>query len=151
MAVGDITTSAQLTKSIQILAAATATNGTPIGLGVTAGVSLGELIKTGSPMYGSLFIASTAGSGVMTVTLRAWGMSVAASNLWAPLGTGSAASTRGVLNAGTAIDEVSADAIRHTEVITAPWAIDRIFLEITAIGGTATAISAWLTVPQMQS
>lgn len=149
MAVGEITTT-QTSKSIQLLAAATAVNGTPIGLGATVGQSTGELIKAGSPMYGALFIASTAGSGTMTVTLRAWGMSIAAGNLWAPCGTGTLA-TRGVLNGGSAIDKVSADLIRHLETFGVPWAMDRLFLEITAIGGTATAISAWLTVPSIQS
>lgn len=149
MAVGD-PTSTQLTRSIKVLEAAIATNGTPIGQGAAAGVSVGEVIKAGNPHHATIFVASTAGSGTMTVTLRAWAMSVAAGNLWAPCGTGSA-TLRGVLNGGNAIDEVSADLLRHTEVIGAPWAMDRFYLEITAIGGTGTAISAWLTVPAMQS
>lgn len=149
MAAGTIT-EAQLSKSLEILTAATATNSPPSG--ATAGFSVGEMLKTGSPTSGGLFIKSTAGSGTVTVTLRLWGYNGAAA-AWSPCGTGTAA-LKGVLNGGTAIAEdasIGADLIRHYEEIGLPWALDRIYLEITAIGGTATAISAWLVLPAAQS
>jgi len=144
MAVGDITQTQQ-TKSIKLLEAATAANGVPIGT-PTAGVSVGELLKGAAPADAVVFIASTAGSGAMTATFKVWGFSTAA-GAWAPLGVDATAASRGLLNGGSAVDEVSTDAIRHTEPLACAWAFDRLYLEITAIGGTATAVSAWLVVP----
>lgn len=143
MAVGDITTSGYK-RTVQLLAAATATNSPPSG--ASAGVPIGQdVLDGGAPVYGGLFVASTAGSATMTVTLKLWAY-IAAAAVWAPCGTGTAA-LRGVLNGGVAIDEIAADLIRHYETIGIPWAFDRMYLEITAIGGTDTAISAWLVLP----
>jgi hypothetical protein len=149
MAAG-VVTEVGLTRKLKLLEAATATNGSPVGT-PTAGYPIGDLVKGGSP-DGTIFIASTAGSGTMTVTLRLWGYDATA-NAWAPLGTGTAA-LKGILNGGVAIAEdstIGADVLRHTEVVGSLWAFDRIYLEITAIGGTATAISAWLVIPAMQA
>ena len=144
MAVGDVTSSGYK-NAIQLLAAATATNSPPSG--ASAGVAVNQaVLDGGAPRDGTIFVASTAGSGTMTVTLRLWSYLTAAA-VWAPCGTGSTASLRGVLNGGVAIDEIAADTIAHHEVVGVPWAFDRLYLEITAIGGTATAISAWLVLP----
>lgn len=136
----------QQNRKIKVLEAATATNGSPVGLGTTVGVSVGELLKGSAPAECAVFIASTAGSGTMTVTVRAWGYNADAA-AWAPLGVDATAASRGVLNASNAVDEIGADVIRHTEPIFCLWAFDQFYLEVTAIGGTATAISAWLIAP----
>jgi hypothetical protein len=139
-----------LTRAIKLLEAATATNGVPSG--ATAGVNVSDLIRTGSPTQGLIHVASTAGSVTMTVTLKLWGY-LAASAVWTPIGTSGTDANRGLLNGGTAIGELAApgDTLRHSEVINAPWAVDRVYIEITAIGGTATAVSAWIVVPAQQS
>src|SRR5687767_11897436 len=89
MPVGQVT-EYQLTKSLQLLEAATATNSQPSL--ASAGYSIGELIKGSTPQHGVLSVASTAGSGTMTVTLRLWGLGNA-SGVWAPLGSGATAAT----------------------------------------------------------
>ena len=91
---------------------------------------------------GRIYVASTAGSGVMTATLRIWGRSDIV-GIWCPLGTGTAAG-KGIVNAGVACGETGADLIRHSEVVEGLECVDSVALEITTIGGTATAISAWL-------
>lgn len=123
--------------AVQLLTAATATNSPPSG--ASAGVEVNSLKF---PEDGLLVLKSTAGSGTMTVTCRAWGydLSLAA---WFPLGTGAAA-TKGVINGGDAIGETEADTIAHGEILSGSRHLTRVYLEITAIGGTATAISAWL-------
>ncbi len=133
---------------IRLLNAATATNSPPSG--ASAGVSL----RTRQPGVdggnwrgkndGVFLVKSTAGSGTMTVTLRVWGYSPLTS-AWHPLGSNATEATRGVLNAGNAIDEDGADVLTHSEPVSGLAAFSRIYLEITAIGGTSTAVSTWLT------
>ena len=123
-------------NNIQLLTAATAVNGVPSG--ATAGVVV-NLQGSDDALFA---LKSTAGSGVMTVTVRLWGYSRAAAD-WMPLGSGTGAS-KGILNAQTAIDETGTDLLRHLEVISGMRHVDRVYAEITAIGGTATAVSAWL-------
>lgn len=123
--------------SIQLLTARTTTNGVPSL--ATAGVVLGDMWRT-SPA--ALLVASTAGSGTMTVTLRLWGYSVV-SAAWHPLGTG-ADSTKGTINAGAACGETNTDSIAHIEIVDGLYGFERLYAEVTAIGGTATAISVWL-------
>lgn len=74
----------------------------------------------------------------------ATGMSGGALGAWFPLGTNSTAASKGLLNEGNAIGETSADAIVHAEIINNLHHFDRVYLEVTAIGGTATAFDAWL-------
>lgn len=133
---------------LQLLTAATATNGVPSG--ATAGFSL-KGRTPGKPQAntwyhrnsGEVVVKSTAGSGTMTVTLRLWGYN-AQSAAWHPLGSDATEANRGVLNAKSAIDEDGADVLTHAEPVTGLAGFIRIYLEITAIGGTLTAISAWL-------
>ena len=80
----------------------------------------------------------------MTVTLRVWCYSPL-TTVWHPLGSNATEATRGVLNGGNAIDEDGADTLVHAEPITGLGAFTRIYLEVTAIGGTNTAVSSWLT------
>ena len=123
--------------SVQLLTAATAANGVPTL--ATHGQPLNDIRYADS---GVLTVASTAGSVVMTVTIRLWGYE-ADSAEWFPLGVGPDA-TKGIINGGVALGETSADQIAHSEIVSNIQSIDRIYAEITAIGGTATAISCWL-------
>ena len=130
---------------VQLLTAATATNSPPSG--ATAGVPLrGQVPGQASQFWdghddGVIKVKSTAGSGTMTVTLRIWAYCPILS-AWFPLGTNATMANRGVLNLGNPIGEDGADNIAHTEPVTGLSAFTRVYLEITAIGGTATAISA---------
>jgi len=116
----------------KLLDEVTATNSAPTA--ATDGVSLHNNDEA------ILMVASTAGSGTMTVTVKLWAYSTAISE-WMPLGIGP---NNGVINGGNALAESSADAIAHTEPIDGLFAFDRLYAEVTAIGGTATAISCWL-------
>lgn len=133
---------------IQLLNAATATNSPPSG--ATAGFPLKDKTPGKGPAFrwnhypsGVILVKSTAGSGTMTVTLRVWCYSPVTS-AWHPLGSSSTVANRGVLNAQSAIAEDGADNLVHAEPVTGLGAFTRIYLEITAIGGTATAVSAYL-------
>ncbi len=118
-------------------AGTTATNSPPTS--ATAGVKLPHCTDRAV-----VKIKSIAGSGSMTVTMKAWGYD---SNLgwWLPLGIDATAANKGLLNGGSAIAEgPTADLITHAEEITGLRAFDRLYLEVTAIGGTATEIAAYL-------
>lgn len=141
MAAGDIST-AGLSRSIKLLEGATAVNAVPSG---AVGVEVNNLISGLRPEKMAVSIFSTAGTVTLTVTARLW-VRHAASGTWAPLGTGTDAG-KGVLNGGAAIGETDTDAIRHTEVVDCPPALfDRLYLQISAIGGTGTAIDAYAVI-----
>ena len=144
-AVGDVTAvNGGEAKAIELLAATTATNSPPSG--GSAGLSVNELRQYGQlPDRAVLALASTAGSGTMTVTCRLWGHLPTASGIWVPLGPGADA-TKGQINSVAAIGETGADTIRHSEVIENLALFDRLYLEVTAIGGTSTSVTAWLVV-----
>jgi hypothetical protein len=129
---------------IQLLNAATATNGAPSlaadGFSLDRGT---DLIKHDRAL---LLVKSTAGADTMSVTIRLWGYSAYAAQ-WVPLGIGDDA-TKGIINGGSLIGETAANSIVHSELVAGLAAFDRIYPEITQIGGTATAISAYLTAPQ---
>jgi len=123
---------------ITLLTAATATTAVPSA--ATDGVQMPVTAD-----IATLFLHSTAGSGTMTVTVRLWGYNVGVAK-WYPLGIGTAA-LKGVLNAGAAIAEdasLGADVLLHCEVLNSLHRIHRVYLQVTAIGGTATAVTAML-------
>jgi hypothetical protein len=89
-----------------------------------------------------LILQSTAGSGTMTALIRIWLYSNLL-DVWVPasIGTGAATSnTSGVLNDGSAIEEISADLLSHYERLTNLETFDRIAAEVITLGGTATAV-----------
>jgi hypothetical protein len=77
----------------------------------------------------------------MTTTVKLWGYTVS-SGVWKPLGTGADA-TKGTINGGAAIGETAgiSDVVRHSEIVSGLFNFDRVYAEIVAIGGTATAIT----------
>lgn len=141
MALADVTVGTGI-KTLEILASATATNSPPSG--ASAGAALSALGRNRPFLRGTFKMKSTAGSATMTVTLRLWGYDAALA-VWMPLGTGTG-SGKGVLNAGAAIDEVSADSLVHAEPLEFVGHFERLYVEITAIGGTSTAVTCYLCV-----
>lgn len=126
--------------NLKILTAATATNSAPTL--ATDGFDL----RTFAPAAGDDFVLalkSTAGSGTMTVTIKIWLYNAVAAR-WMPAGTDATDADRGKMNEGNAIGEVTTDLLQHTERIEGLRHFDRIYAEITAIGGTATAVDLWL-------
>lgn len=144
MAIGTVTDLGPC-RSIELLASATAANNPPSG--ATAGLDMNlvfQALAGKRPDRVSLVVKSTAGSGTMTCTLKLWGYSPGAA-AWIPLGTHATAASKGLLNQGNAIPEgPSADSITHAEPVYQIFDFARIYLEITVIGGTSTAITAWL-------
>ncbi len=120
----------------QLLSAATATNSAPSGN--RAGIAL-----NGSFDRGTIALKSTAGSGTMDVTLKLWGY-VDALAAWVPLGTHATDANRGRLNGAVAIGEVVANSLEFAELVDGLSTFSRLYLEIVAINGTSTAVSAWL-------
>jgi hypothetical protein len=146
MALGDVTTyPSGETKSIVLLASTIAANSPPSG--AAAGLAMSDVAALFGfmPSEAGLLLYSTAGSGTMTCTARLWGYHPGPA-AWFPLGAG-AASTKGVINATAAIGESGTDVIRHAETVALPGlAGSRLYLEITAIEGTSTAVTAELVV-----
>lgn len=133
---------------LELLTAATATNSPPSG--ATAGVALRGQQPGRSRKHrwyhqpsGVLVLKSTAGSGVMTVTIKMWGYSPHTA-AWHPLGSSATEADRGKLNDKNAIDEDGADVLTHAEPITGLGAFTRLYAEITAISGTSTAVTLQL-------
>jgi hypothetical protein len=133
---------------LELLAAATAINFPPSG--ATAGVALRGTQPGKTQKYtwyhqpsGVIQVYSTAGSATMTVTVKLWGYGVHSAK-WHPLGSSTTEADRGKLNNQSAIDEDVADELVHAEPITGLGAFSRIYAEITAIGGTSTAVTVLL-------
>jgi hypothetical protein len=145
VAIADVTSfAAGDAKSVVLLAPAIATNSAPSSS--TAGLATTELFNcfTRWPSVVTLKLYSTAGSGTMTCTARLWGYSPDASGgNWAPIGIGTGA-LKGTIDAGVSIDETGADKLLHFETFDLPAHFQRLYLEITAIGGTSTSVTAEL-------
>lgn len=148
MAIGTVTsyTNPDI-KSIVLLASTTAANNPPSGSGNTVGLFMADVYNIFSqmPTELTLMLYSTAGSGTMSVSARLWGYTPANGGMWFPMGIGADA-TKGMINAGSAMGETAADKIRHTETISLPGHFERLYLEITAISGTSTAVTAELVL-----
>src|SRR5688572_16424522 len=140
MALGDITvTTDQHAYAVELLASATAVNGKPTG---TAGISTEILRRWGQcPERIRVGVNSTAGSGTMTVTLTLWGRAASVWFVMKPLNASSAAPHTAV-----AIPETSADSISFSEFVVGVEGCDRLYLEIVAIAGTATAVTGYAIV-----
>lgn len=121
-----------------LLSAATATNGQPSA--ATDGIQLPS-----GAHRAALLLDSTAGSGTMTVTIRIWGYEPETGK-WYPLSVGAAsaegdtANEAGWMNAGNPIVEIDTNELRHYEVIEDLGHFERIYAQVVAIGGTATAV-----------
>ena len=121
--------------TIELLASAIAVNGIP---SAAAGISTNTIQGRDKIRVA---VASTAGSGVMTVTLRLWGK---AGGIWFRLKDLNASSA--APHTAVAIPETSADAIQYSEEVAGVSGCDRLYLEIVAIAGTATAVTGYAIV-----
>lgn len=133
------------TKSIVVLASATATNGVPTGS--TVGISAAAIRKLFGkmPVEAALLVYSTAGSDTMTATIRLWGYHPGPA-AWFPIGTGTDA-LKGTINEEVALGETGTDTIRHLEPIALLGVVGaQLYVQIAAIGGTNTAIEAAIVV-----
>lgn len=135
---------AERRRNWRILEGATATNSPPSG--ASAGRPITDLPAAD---FGGKYeavsvpveVVSTAGSATMTVTVDIWGYdSIEA--VWFNLGR---------LNAGSAIAETGTDVIRYVEILDNLFDWDRLYAEIVAIGGTATAINVNIRLPSTPS
>lgn len=88
----------------------------------------------------TLVICSSAGSGTMVGTFTLWGYMVGP-NQWFPIAVNAAAATP---NTPVAISETATDAIRYQQIFHSLGHYDRFYLELSSVGGTATAFEAWL-------
>lgn len=127
--------------TIELLASATAANGIPSS--ATAGIDLNLLNRHSGfiPNKIRVGVNSTAGSGVMTVTLRLWGY---AGGVWFRLKDLNASSA--APHAAVAIPETSADSIKYSEEVSSIGGCSRLYLEIVAIAGTLTAVTGYAIV-----
>lgn len=133
-------------ESVIILAAGTTASAAPSS--ASHGVALPKNVKKGA-----IVVRSTAGSGVMTALLRTWlwwDDGNVNPLIWYPAGsdpTGAGDSTKaGLLNSGVAISEISADVLRHAQIINVNGA-NRIAVEIAAaLGGSSTALEVVFVV-----
>lgn len=134
MALGDKTdTIKNESFVVELLASATATNGAPSG--ASAGIDA-NLLRVGGQLPTSIRVGvkSTAGSGTMTVTLKLW------------LYAGGAWFVAQALNGGSAIAETGTDTINFSEAVSVVQGASRLYLEIAAIAGTATAVTGYAIV-----
>lgn len=111
--------------SDNLITAATAATATPPS-GITAGVALPFLVD-----QITVLVKSTAGSGTMTATVR----------VWAYFPEAAAWFSCGVLNAGNAIPETTADAIQYCEAVVGLRGASRVHAQLEAVAGTSTAIT----------
>ncbi len=130
-------------KQVTILASRTTTNSPPTL--ITDGVST-DLLRSAFggtlPELNTIAVRSTAGSGTMAFTLRLWGLYGAAATDWAFFGGGTDA-LAGYLNDGTAYAETGTNTINRNELVYGLNHALRIYVEVTAISGTATAVEVY--------
>ena len=125
-----------------------ATDGKPLFRGATGQVP-GEGFDSCNLFDAVVLLHSTAGSGVMTASVRLWGYYEPA-NKWYPLGPVQAGGTdtnRGLLNNGVTIGEFAspADQLLFSQPIGYLANFSRVAAEIVgALGGTSTAITVVL-------
>lgn len=139
---------------VRILEGATAVNSPPSTY-AAAGVDVGAILdgvfgaKTWPASCG-VAVTTSAGSGVMSATVKMWGgvlgIGAAAAGKYLAAGTGAGAGA-GLLNGGAAYDEHAADDIGRLDVIALPRICRKWYAEITAITGTATAVNVDLIFP----
>lgn len=146
MAVGDVKFYANAKKAICLLTAQTANNSPPAsatagvpnypvlqGAGAILNAATGACYTGNAAASSTLMISSSAGSGTMTGTFTLWGYLVASGH-WYPI----------EVNSGDAIAETATDAIRYVERYPDLGHYDRLYLELSAVGGTDTAFEAWM-------
>lgn len=139
---------------IRLLDAATATNSPPAtyaGAGIDIGAILDERYGTHAwPTSCGLCVSTSAGSATMTATVKLWagilGIGASQAGVYVAASPGGATGA-GVLNGGAAFDEHASDIIHRLDIISLPRLARKMYAEITAIGGTSTAVCVDLIFP----
>lgn len=136
------------THVVRLLEAADATNSPPSSY-AAAGVDIGAILDN---LYGAkawptscgLVIHTSAGSGTITATIKLWagvlGIGTSGAGKYVAASPGSAA-LAGVLNGGAANDEHATDIVHRLDIIALPRLCQKMYAEVTAIGGTSTAVT----------
>lgn len=141
---------------LQLLTAADTTNGAPAS--ATAGFET-QTQRSFSPRThdrGWCVVKSTAGSGAMTVTLRLWGYIPTREDSdllgWvvADVFEVVAADGVGLMNCAGTIDETSTDGINVAQRVDGLRLYSRLYAEVTAIAGTATAVNVFVITREGQ-
>lgn len=155
MATGLIATDDPTVNVIRILDAATATTAVPVY--ATDGVDVGAILddrygKAAWPTMCGVAVRTTAGSATMTATIKLWAgyrYSVSAGQYLAA--SPGSSTTAGLLNGGAALDEHATDDIGRMDIISYPRLARKWAAQVTAIGGTATAVTVDLIFPAVVS
>lgn len=96
----------------------------------------------------TIAIKGTAAGGTIAATFRLWGyVANLGGGTWVPLGTGSD-STKGTLNNGASMGATAANTVLHAEPVYLAGHFDRLYLQLTGIGGTTPSFDAWIGVPR---
>jgi hypothetical protein len=162
-AAGDIkynTDNAAAFRAQCLLTGVTATNGqpsaaadgVPVYLPVAqGGADQGSSFPARAALESTIFLKGVGTGGTCTVTARLWGY-LAALAVWVPVGATPAGDTlKGTLNAGVAMGETKSDTVLHCEPFLLAGHFDRLYLEVSAIGGTGTTVEAWLVTAHRRS
>ncbi len=143
MAIGATTMSGSGGRSakVELLASVTAANGAPSG--GSAGLATSTLSALNAKWHerAKIAVASTAGSGTMTVTLRLWLYTGGTWFAHQPLNASATAPHTAV-----AVPETGTDAIAYSEDVPGLAMAERLFLEVVAIAGTSTAVTGYVLV-----
>lgn len=97
-----------------------------------------------------LAVSSTAGSGAMTVSYTLWGYITAANGgagLWFPITDQNGTA----VNFTASVSPLKANTVFETRRYWNTGCFDRLAVTVTAIGGTATAIEAWINTSRVNS
>lgn len=115
-------------RNFALLASGTTASAAPATL---TDATLGAAIPMGGAANEvTICVQSTAGSGVMTATLKVWGFQPELGR-WFDLGQ---------MNGGSPLEESKADTLSWAQVLQGACAFSRLYIEIVALGGTNTAI-----------
>lgn len=151
MASGDVVTTNNCLRSVCLFAGLTATNGQPTlatdgipGFPVNSvyGSDSGHSAVNFGARDSSVMVKGTASGGVISFTGRLWGYHAQLAQ-WIPLGTG-ADTTKAILNGGVAIGATKTNTVLHAEPVLYAGHFDRLYLEATAVAGTAATFEAWM-------
>ena len=151
MAIKDVKVRFNCKKDIEILSAAVANNSPPAS--ATAGVAMYETDRFGQTNAqfenGANFPHQPASKHQLCIkgTVTAAQILVGTFTLWGYLASANAWFKINV-NGGSALAETSTDAIGYTETFSNLSAFDRVYLELSSIGGTGATFSAWLVACQ---
>ena len=110
---------------------AAATDGVPVYPSKRQGDAADGICYGGKPSREATLLMKAAVAAAQTgsCSLRLWGYSTALGE-WVPVGTGSDATTKGILNGGASIGETKSDKLLHSEPLLLAGHFDRLYIEV---------------------